>query len=73
MKNLLTKNLLKEVVFLCRKRINHFREIIAQFQAKESTNIPTKVLEDIKKQISKERLELTQFTNNKAKDILKKL
>ena len=63
----------KEVCFYAYKRINHFREIIAQFQAKESTNIPTKVLEDIKKQISKERLEITQFTNNKAKDILKKL
>jgi hypothetical protein len=30
----------QEVCFYAYKRINHFREIIAQFQAKESTHIP---------------------------------
>ena len=30
----------KEVCFYAYKRINHFREILAQFQAKESTQIP---------------------------------
>ena len=48
----------KEVCFYAYKRINHFREILAQFQAKETTEIPEKVIEDIKKQLKKERLTL---------------
>ena len=32
----------KEVCFYAYKRINHFREILAQFQAKETTQIPNK-------------------------------
>jgi len=63
----------KEVCFYAYKRINHFREILAQFQAKETTQIPEKVIEDIKLQIRKERIELKTLTNNKAKEILKKL
>ena len=63
----------KEVCFYAYKRINHFREILAQFQAKETTQIPEIVLESIKLQIKKERFELKQLTNKKAKEILKKL
>ena len=63
----------KEVCFYAYKRINHFREILAQFQAKETTQIPEKVLEDIKSQIKKERITIKDITNLKAKDILKKL
>ncbi|RZD39452.1 MAG: hypothetical protein CXT73_07585, partial [Methanobacteriota archaeon] len=63
----------KEVCFYAYKRINHFREILAQFQAKETTQIPEEVLFDIKNQIKKERISLKQITNKKAKDILKKL
>jgi len=63
----------KEVCFYAYKRINHFREILAQFQAKETTQIPPEVLENIKSQIKKERISLKQITNKKAKDILKKL
>ena len=63
----------KEVCFYAYKRINHFREILAQFQAKETTQIPEKVIEDIINQIKKERMTIDQLTNKKAKDILKKL
>ena len=63
----------KEVSFYAYKRINHFREILAQFQAKETTQIPDKVIKDVKSQIKKERIQLHQLTNVKAKDILKKL
>ena len=63
----------KEVCFYAYKRINHFREILAQFQAKETTQIPDDVIENIKAQIVKERISLTDITNKKAKDILKKL
>tara|TARA_Y100000992_G_scaffold22558_1_gene12958 strand:+ start:933 stop:2066 length:1134 start_codon:yes stop_codon:yes gene_type:complete len=63
----------KEICFYAYKRINHFREILAQFQAKESTQIPDKVIDDLKKQIKRERLELSQITNAKTKEMLKKL
>ena len=63
----------KEICFYAYKRINHFREILAQFQAKESTQIPDKVIEDLKAQIKKERITLNQLTNSKTKEILKKL
>ena len=63
----------KEVCFYAYKRINHFREILAQFQAKETTQIPDEVIENIKQQIKKERISLQQLNNKRAKDILKKL
>jgi hypothetical protein len=63
----------KEACFYAYKRINHFREILAQFQAKETTSIPENVLESIKQQIKKERIEISQFTDKKAKEIMKKL
>ena len=63
----------KEVCFYAYKRINHFKEILAQFQGKETTQIPPDVIENIKLQVKKERIELAQITNNKTKEILKKL
>lgn len=63
----------KEVCFYAYKRINHLREILAQFQAKESTHIPSEVFENIKNQIKKERLEIKDLTNKKTKEILKNL
>ena len=63
----------KEVCFYAYKRINHFKEILAQFQGKETTQIPLDVIENIKIQIKKERTEINQITNHKTKEILKKL
>ena len=63
----------KEICFYAYKRINHFREILAQFQAKETTQIPQEVLENVKLQIKKERVAVEHLTNTMAKDILKKL
>ncbi len=63
----------KEVCFYAYKRINHFKEILAQFQGKETTQIPADVIENIKLQIKKERIEISQITNLKTKEILKKL
>ena len=62
----------KEVCFYAYKRINHFREILAQFQAKESTQIPDEIIKNIQKQIKKERINVSTITNKKAKEILKK-
>ena len=63
----------KEVCFYAYKKINHFKEILAQFQGKETTQIPIEVIENIKLQIKKERIDLSQISNNKTKEILKKL
>jgi len=63
----------KEVCFYAYKRINHFKEILAQFQGKETTQIPPDVIENIKLQIKKERIDMSIITNSKTKEILKKL
>ena len=63
----------KEVCFYAYKRINHFREILAQFQAKETTQIPDEVIDNIIQQIKKERIDLSHMTNRRTKEILKKL
>lgn len=62
-----------EVSFYAYKRINHFKEILAQFQGKETTQIPPEVIDNIKLQIKKERIGLDEITNSKTKEILKKL
>tara|TARA_Y100000385_G_scaffold276182_1_gene321624 strand:- start:167 stop:1234 length:1068 start_codon:yes stop_codon:yes gene_type:complete len=63
----------KEISFYAYRRINHFKEILAQFQAKETTDIPDSIIEKIKYQIKKERIDIKYLTNKKTKDILKKL
>ena len=63
----------KEVCFYAYKKINHFKEILAQFQGKETTQIPDEVIEQIQQQIKKERIGLEQLTYYKTKEILKKL
>jgi Poxvirus Late Transcription Factor VLTF3 like len=63
----------KEVCFYAYKKINHFKEILAQFQGKETTQIPDDVIEKIKKQIQKERVSLHELDYIKTKEILKKL
>jgi len=62
----------QEVCFFAYKRINHFREILAQFQAKECTQIPQNILDNIVAQIKKERIDVATLTNKKTKEILKK-
>ena len=63
----------KEVCFYAYKKINHFKEILSQFQGKETTQIPEPVIHDLQLQIKKERIELTDLTYYKCKDLLKKL
>jgi len=63
----------KEVCFYAYKKINHFKEILAQFQGKETTQIPEDVIEQIHLQIKKERINLEQLNHYKTKEILKKL
>jgi hypothetical protein len=63
----------KEVCFYAYKKINHFKEILAQFQGKETTQIPEVVIENIKTQLKKERIDATQLTYYKSKEVFKKL
>ena len=63
----------REVSYYAYKRINHFNEWLAQFQAKESTEIPDEVFENIQGQIYKERLQASSLNRNKIREILKKL
>jgi hypothetical protein len=63
----------KEVCFYAYKKINHFKEILAQFQGKETTQISNDIIDQIQQQIKKERICLKQLTHYKTKEILKKL
>jgi len=63
-----------EVSYFAYKRINHFNEWLAQFQAKESTEIPQEVFDKILIEIKKERIEnMAILTNQKIREFLKKL
>ena len=63
----------KEVCFYAYKRINHFREIIAQFQAKETTQISDEIIEKIRQQIQKREFQLKTSLINMLKIFLKDL
>ena len=64
----------REISYFAYKRINHFNEWLAQFQAKESTEIPDKVYKDITAELQKEKiLKLKNITPKKIRTILKKL
>ena len=63
----------KEVTFYSYQRINHFREIVAQFQGKESTTIPDEVYTNIRTQLKKERRKPGDLSVVERKDLLKKL
>jgi hypothetical protein len=56
------------------KRINHFNEWLAQFQAKESTDIPQDVYDQIIVELRKERIiDMSSLKQTKLREILKKL
>ena len=64
----------KEVCYFAYKRINHFNEWLAQFQAKETTDIPKDLYDQILIEIKKERIEnMSNLTQSKVREILKKL
>jgi hypothetical protein len=64
----------REVSYYAYKRINHFNEWLAQFQAKESTEIPQEVYESICAELKKERiLDYRTLARQKVREILKKL
>ena len=63
-----------EISYFAYKRINHFNEWLAQFQAKESTEIPNIVFDKILVEIKKERIDnMANLSNKKIREYLKKL
>lgn len=64
----------REVSYYAYKRINHFNEWLAQFQAKESTEIPKFVYDEILDELKKERIaDYSTLKQSKIKEILRKL
>jgi len=63
-----------EVSYTAYIRLNHFKEILSQFQAKETTQIPDHVIQAIKDRIKKERITDMKLINySKMREILRKL
>jgi len=63
-----------EVSYTAYIRLNHFKEILSQFQAKETTQIPEDVIEAIRNRIKKERIKDMKLINyDKMREILRKL
>lgn len=63
-----------EVSYTAYIRLNHFKEILSQFQAKETTQIPEEVIENIRARIKKERItNMKEINYDKMRDILRKL
>ncbi len=64
----------KEISYFAYKRINHFNEWLAQFQAKETTEIPQDLYDQILVEIKKERIDnMGDLSPSKVREILKKL
>jgi len=64
----------RETSYFAYKRINHFNEWLAQFQAKETTDISDEIYENILKELKKDIfLDIKNLKYIKIRNILKKL
>ena len=64
----------REISYFAYKRINHFNEWLAQFQAKESTDISKDIYKLIKSELLKESyVDMRNLKITKVRDVLKKL
>ena len=55
------------------KRVNHFNEVMSQFQGKEKTEIPKEVYEELRAEIKKSRLSVDRLNRDIVRGILKKI
>jgi len=62
-----------EVSYTAYIRLNHFKEILSQFQAKETTQIPEEIIGNIRARIKKERIQQCELDYDKMREILRKL
>jgi predicted nucleic acid-binding Zn-ribbon protein len=64
----------REITYFAYKKINHFNEWLAQFQAKENTDIPQDVIDSVMKELRKERIsDPKKVKKEKIREILQKL
>jgi len=64
----------REITYFAYKKINHFNEWLAQFQAKENTDIPQEIIESVMRELRKERIsDPKKVKKEKIREILQKL
>lgn len=64
----------REMSYYAYKKINHLNEWLAQFQAKETTEISQAVLDQIRAELRKERIvDMSKLKPSKLKEVIKKL
>jgi hypothetical protein len=63
----------REITYFSYKRINHFNEWLAQFQAKETTEIPQDIYDSVIEELKKGRMEVSNLNSKQLRSILKKL
>jgi Zn finger protein HypA/HybF involved in hydrogenase expression len=64
----------REMSYYAYKKINHLNEWLAQFQAKETTEISPAVLDLIRAELKKERItDMSKLKASKLKEVIKKL
>jgi hypothetical protein len=64
----------REMSYYAYKKINHFNEWLAQFQAKESTEIPSEIYDQILLQLKKERItNFATLKRAKLREILRNM
>ena len=64
----------REISYFAYKRINHFNEWLAQFQAKETTDIPEEVYKGILVELKKNKfINIQELSYKNMREILKKL
>jgi hypothetical protein len=64
------KEMPNEVSYTAYIRLNHFKEILSQFQAKETTKIPDEVIDAVRKRIQKERRNISEINYKEMRNIL---
>ena len=68
------KDVPREISYFAYKRINHFNEWLAQFQAKETTEIPKYIYTDVMNEFNKNiNSDINKITYKQVREILKKL
>jgi hypothetical protein len=64
----------REITYFAYKKSNHFNEWLAQFQAKENTDIPADVIDAVVSELRKERInDPKRVKKEKIREILQKL
>jgi hypothetical protein len=64
----------REMSYYAYKKINHLNELLAQFQAKETTEISNTILDQIRAELRKEHItDMSKLKPSKLKEVIKKL